>query len=440
MWHKRILFSLWDHLRFDAGFRYAASLFLRWYVRLANGADTAGRIRLAHLNVRAARICPSRRLLRRLESSLRNHVEHLNPTGDDWNLISPESASDTVAKGIILKAPGGDGEKGVLFISFEGQWLRLFRYGDIEKIARDYHLVLAPSWSPPHDLALMMAARLWPGPLFTLMSNFNDYDAFRRLSPNLEPIQLLASSWVNPDIFDVSEPVEKEYDIVVLANFAAYKRHFLLFRALRDMAPETRVLLLGRAIDGRSSETILSEADVYGVRDRVTIKEGLPDAEMVRAMRSAKVSLMLSGTEGSCVAVVECLFADVPVGLFENAIIGSRAYINDRTGALLSPRGVGRQLTEFIAGSAQMTPRQWVLDHEISCFGSSRILNETVKERVVGWGEAWTGDLAVHHWRPNPSYVNEEDVKKYAPLYADFKTKYGCGLMPRDTAGAPLDA
>jgi len=440
MWRKRILFSIWDHLRFDPFFRLVTSAVILIYVRLFRPHDTPRLIRSAHLAVRAARICPSPAILRRLENSLRSSIDRLEPTGSDWDLISADSANAEVYKGIILKRPVGPNEKGVLLISFEGQWLRLFRHGDVERIARDYHLVLAPSWSPPHDLPMQLAAKKWPGTLYTLMSNFNDTDAFRRLAPNTEPIPLLASSWVHPQVFDVSDSVAKEYDIVVLANFAAYKRHFLLFRALRDMPPHTSALLLGRAIDGRSAETIMSEARAYGVADKVTIKEGLPDAEMVRAMRSARVSLMLSGTEGSCVAVVETLFADIAVGMFSDAIIGSKAYINDQTGTLLQSRHLGRQLSQFIERHESFSPRRWVIDNDVSCYGSSRILNDALRKSVTARGEQWTTDIAVHHWRPNPSYVNEEDVAKFADLYADFLSKYKCGMLRRSTDGAPMNS
>jgi len=41
---------------------------------------------------------------------------------------------------------------------------------------------------------------------------------------------------------------------------------------------------------------------------------------------------VLSRREGSCVVVAESMFADTPVALLDNAVIGSRAFINDQTG------------------------------------------------------------------------------------------------------------
>lgn len=408
------------------------------YVRFVASRRDESLVHATELNVRAARICPDPALLRRLEHSLASSVDRLYHTPLDWEALAPESKSTQIAKGIILKRPISPREKGVLLISFEVQWLRLFRHAHIHRLAQDYHLVLAPSWSPPHDLAFLIASRMWPGRFFTLLSNFNDIPAFKRIAPNVEPVPLLASSWVHPEIFDVSEPAEKEYDIVILANFAAYKRHFLLFRALRDMRPDTKVLLLGKSMNGRTPETIMDEARAYGVADRVTIKPGLPDAEMVRAFRSAKIALMLSGNEGSCVAVVESMFADIPIGLFEDAIIGSKAYINEHTGRLLKHHNLGRQLEEFIAEHDRYSPRQWVLDNNISCWGSTRILHDALRTNTLEWGEEWTLDIVPHHWRPNPTYVREEDLECNRSAYARFERDYGCSLLIRATDGAPL--
>src|SRR5207244_8495781 len=136
-----------------------------------------------------------------------------------------------------------------------------------------------------------------------------------RLANNIETIPLLASSWVNAETFIPDTSLHKHYDIAVLANFASYKRHFALFRALHQMDKNLRVLLLGRSWAGRTKSTLEGEARLFGVLNRITIAEGLADREMIQALQSAKVSVIMSLAEGACVAVTESLFADVPVGL-----------------------------------------------------------------------------------------------------------------------------
>ncbi len=383
-----------------------------------------------HKLAQAARICPPSGLLSRLEAKLRQRIAQLDPSKIDWDAHFPHSQPNVIRKGIILKKPVSEKEKGILFIAFEDHWLRLLRFADLERLAQDYHLVLAPTWSPPHDVPFLLASKMWKEVLFHIVSNFDDIPIFSRLADNLVTIPLLSSSWVDPNLFSTDEPVEKEFDIVMLANFATYKRHFLLFRALREMPPSTRVLLLGKPMEGRTVETIMAEADAYGVADRITIRQGLPDKEMVRSFRSAKVSLITSGNEGSCVAVVESMFADIPVGLMEDAIVGSIAYVNEHTGVLLKYRHLGKQLSDFIARADSFSPRRWVMENDISCLGSSKLLNRMLKDALTQRGEEWTQDVCVLHFRPNPTYFYKEDEERMRDAYEDFEAKYGVTIVP----------
>jgi hypothetical protein len=200
------------------------------------------------LRVRAARACPDPERRQRLETQLRELAATLDPATLDWGQVS-YSATDRreVPKAIILKPPISRAEKGILYVTFEDQWLRLLRGGQASGVAERYDLLLGPTWSPPHDLPLLVAARLWPGPLYTLLSNLDDAATMRRLSDRLVPVPLLASSWVNPDAYRGYLGSAKEYDILMVANFAPYKRHWLFFQMLRGLPRRYRVLLLGAA-------------------------------------------------------------------------------------------------------------------------------------------------------------------------------------------------
>ena len=378
---------------------------------------------------RAARICPLPARRDMLERKMRLRIKQLDPSRLNWDSIFPHSRPREIRKGVILKKPVSKREKGVLFIAFEDHWLRLLRYVDLEKLHRRYHLVLAPTWSPPHDLPFMLAARMWPGALFHIMSAVIDQPVFARLADNLVSIPLISSNWVDPEVFEGSEPVAKEFDIVMLANFAVYKRHWLLFSVLRNLPPATEVLLLGRGWEGRTAETIMAEARAFGAADRITMKEGLSDADLVRAIKSAKVSLIFSGNEGACVAVVETMFADVPVGLFADAIIGSKAYVNEHTGRLLTRRGLAAQLQEFIENHEQYHPRQWVMENGVSFVNSTKILNEGIRDAVLKLGEEWTTDILPHQWRPNPTYVSDETCAEMRPCYDEFERDFDLPLI-----------
>ncbi len=429
---KRLKYRFNDFARFNPGCRWIAASLISMRDRIATANDATSCARSVENLAKAARICPTTIKLHNLEKRIRRRVARMDPAQLDWDAIFPHSKPREIRKAVILKPPISEKEKGVLFIAFEDHWLRLLRYVDLQALQHKYHLVLAPTWSPPHDLPMTLAARMWPGKLFNIMSAVADKDDFARLADNLVSIPLISSNWVNPEIFAGDPPATREYDIVMLANFAVYKRHWLMFDVLSRMPEGTRLLLLGRGWEGRSAETIMEEACIFGCADKVTIKEGLSDSEMIQAIKSAKVGLIFSGNEGACVAVVEMMFAGIPVGLFEDAIIGSKAFVNEHTGKLLSRANVVSELNEFIASYHTYAPRQWVLDNGVSYVKSTETLDAAIRKNVLKMGEEWTVDIHQHQWRPNPTYLTEAICKQMRPFYDQFEQEFGIPLI---TAG-----
>ena len=417
-----------DTLRYHPAVRngLAWTIYLNGIFRSAEDPNSAAA--LTENYFRGARITNRPALQRRLEIKARTAFARFTTDGFDWERFFPYAGPRLIEKSVVLKLPRADGERGVLFISFEENWVRLFRYGNVAALAADYDLVLSPTWSPPHDLAMHTAATLWPRPVYSILSNMDDEAIFRRLYPNVVPVSLLASHWVNPDFFS-PRGVAKEFDVAVLANFAAYKRHFALFRALRD-ARDLKVLLLGRKWEGRTAEVLMQEAAALGIADQITIREGLDDEAMVRSLQSARVSLIMSMNEGSCVAVAEALFADVPVGLIQNARVGSRCFLGPTSGRFLDPRHLGRDLKAFVADSSSFAPRAWMLQNRHSYRDSSTTLNAVLRQRAGKEGLPWTTDIVPMQWRPNPEYVSDRDAAAFQQSYVDFEERYGIGLRP----------
>jgi glycosyltransferase involved in cell wall biosynthesis len=377
---------------------------------------------------RAARLTPLLSHRFHLESEIRERLDALNSHELDWDELFPKSASRDIQKAIILKPPNGPHEKGVLLVAFEDHWLRLLRHADLERLSRDYHLLLSPTWSPPYDLPMLLAEKMWPGRLFTLVSNLADLDTFARFLPGVTALPLLASNWVNADLFAPQPGLRKEHDIVMLANFAAYKRHYLLFSALRDAPRKMTALLLGVPWENRDADELIREARQYGVEDQVTIRVALPQNELIAALQSARVSIITTANEGSCVAVTESLLADVPVGIFNNARIGSSTFINEHTGRFFSYGDLTAELAEFVTQEQAYHPRRWALTHHIDCKGSTRKRNSSLREKLTRHGEVWTRDIIVHHWRPIPVYYDPADKELMHPFYERFPADYGIRL------------
>jgi glycosyltransferase involved in cell wall biosynthesis len=297
----------------------------------------------------------------------------------------------------------------------------------LKEFAESYTLVISPTWSPPHSLVNCLFPLAYPGPIFCLISNTRDLHIFPRLSKRYVVLPLFASSWVNPDLYKPLPFEKKDVSILMLANFGEYKRHFLLFKALRDMPASVRVLLIGQENADRTGDTIIAEARAYGVQNRFEMLVNAPNSVVLDALCRAKTTVILSQREGSCVAVVESMFADTPVGILEDAEIGSRVYINECTGRFFEHRNLGRQLMDFIGNSWKYSPRAWV-EKNVSCFCSTKILNETLKTHAIATGQTWTQDIAVHHWRPDPQLISSADRARMRPTYDDIEMRFGITL------------
>jgi hypothetical protein len=118
------------------------------------------------------------------------------------------------------------------------------------------------------------------------------------------------------------------------------------------------------------------------------------------------------------------MFANTPVGIFEDAEIGSRLYINESTGRLLQHRNLAEQLMDFVANAHNYSPREFA-EQNISCHRSTKTLNELLKTQALGLGQEWTQDIAVHHWRPDPQLLRRVDRKRMQPAYDEIRTQFG---------------
>src|SRR5690606_6760601 len=130
---------------------------------------------------------------------------------------------------LVLKEPGPNGEKGVLYSSFEFNWMRIVANHDARAVFRDYLLVGASSWSPSDHAVLAALQGLSEDPAFIGISNQSDMEQYRIWSPGIEPLPITAGDWINPDFYQPKPVQERQIDIIMVSHFAKWKRHWLLF-------------------------------------------------------------------------------------------------------------------------------------------------------------------------------------------------------------------
>jgi glycosyltransferase involved in cell wall biosynthesis len=354
-------------------------------------------------------------------------VRELDPSRVDWSSLVPKVEDTRMPKAIVLKPYVSQTERGVIFSAFETNTARLFRHLDataLRDLSNRYDLIVAPTASP-YTLLGYLVPYAWNRPVYSLISHPEEFEDIPKMSPNYRTIRLFASSWVNPRNFTPLPLNERDIDIIMVASFGKVKRHHVLFAALRRMPRTLRVTLVGQDQDGRTAADILKLARAYGVEEQLTIVSNADYPEVAHHLVRAKVSLLFSVNEGSSVIVTESLFANTPMGLLRRAHIGSRVFINDRTGVLLDESELDTQLLSFLERAPRMSPRAWAENGLIDCDGSTAYLNQVLRDYALRDGNSWTTDIIHCCWAPNVQPLHPEDAIRIKSEQHEILDRYG---------------
>ncbi len=328
---------------------------------------------------------------------------------------------------LIVKAPGPGGEPGVLYVSFEYNWLRILKQARWKELLKDYVLVGASSWSPTDFAVLASLVGASPHPVFIGVSNMADMGPYRMFGDAIVPLPIMACDWIDPSLYAPLPKADRDIDILMVAHWGRFKRHHLLFEALTRMSPSLRVVLVGRDTEGRTASDMVAEARRVGCRQEIETFTRIPNAEVSKLQARAKVAIVLSAREGSCVAVTESMCADTPVALMRGAVVGAAAHINDETGAFLDRPDMARQLSALIERHASMRPRRWI-EANVNAQMSSERMNATLAAHAALRGR-WSTDIAPMRWVYVPTYLRDSDHEIFAPLVAEFEGRYGMKLV-----------
>lgn len=317
--------------------------------------------------------------------------------------------SSFLTRSLVLKQALSTGERGVLLVQFEYNWFRLLaqvpRWEEIEK---RYDVIWGTSWSPTDFVLLDWILQRSNGPVVVLPSHPLDAKRFSIFDPRIRcPSVLSASDWLDPTCFDPLPWYERDIDILMVANWAPFKRHHELFNALRSMPNSLRVVLVGQPEAGHTLHDIQKLAADLRVPQALEFHERLPVEEVHQLQCRAKTALILSRREGSCVAAVEALFAGAALGMRADAHVGALSYVNEHTGKRFTPGKLADELPDFLENARHLDPRRWAEDH-ITCHHAGKKLNDFMKNLSLERGLPWTQDLAPMRWNPYPELMSDE--------------------------------
>jgi hypothetical protein len=312
---------------------------------------------------------------------------------------------------MVLKAPAPEGEKGVLLVMFTEMIRLLHSSMNLPQLLQDYTLVFEPSWSGYCHPEFLQFTH-FSEEIFVLAAEENDFAFLQRLGSNLIPVDLGPCDWVDPRVAAPYLPNSKEFDIVMNSNWAAWKRHYVLFRMLARAKQRYKVVLIGVKWAGKTAGDIETLADFYGVRGQITILERLSYEKVMDVNCRSKVSILLSLKEGSNRAIAESVFCNVPVVVLSSHVGGIRKNIVPQTGVLTDERHLESAIGGLLCSS--LRPREWAMKN-ISCFISSDKLNARLREHALRKGRPWTKEIAGRSNSPESKYICDADAEHLRP-------------------------
>jgi hypothetical protein len=319
---------------------------------------------------------------------------------------------------LVLKSPSAN-ERGILVLDYSFVFPLFARLFDVEAIARRYFLVFEPSWSGYCDLDILCYST-FTFPVFVQSAEPRDSDVLRRAG-NFVPIPIAANWWIDHRIIHPVPGTPKTLDVVMIASWAAFKRHHRVFKALQTLRRRGHVLTMALAgyPSGLQKNDILRMADYYGVGDQIEVHEWLSFADVNGLYNRARVNLVWSRREGCNRAIIEGMLADVPCIIRTGFNYGFRPpHINPATGRFCDEKDLPDTLLEFCSTYDRYHPRAWVLA-QMSCQAATAALTTAIRPVALSLGEVWTRDPVVKVGALNRmAYWDEPDRERFAADYA----------------------
>jgi glycosyltransferase involved in cell wall biosynthesis len=294
---------------------------------------------------------------------------------------------------------------------------------DLDRLMERYRFVLEPCWAGYAHPSLLMYLTATQS-VFIQCFTDEDYDFVKDVGAPFVPLRLGPADWVDADVFAPALGVRKDYDLVMVANWAPHKRHAQLFHALRDIRDiDIRVLLIGFPWGGRTAADIRREAAaIDNPRVHVEVLENVPSADVAKHVSRCKAFVFLSRKEGDNKALAEALFANVPAIVYANTIGGARSRINRATGMFATDAELPAKIRFMLSHYTDFSPRAWVKAHSGSAVATA-VLNDAIKRVVLAEGSRFGEGLVEKTNAPNLAYKDKHARLKF---HADYEFILSC--------------
>lgn len=328
-----------------------------------------------------------------------------------------------IFRDIIVLKSATEHEKGVLLLKYAITFEAFIHFLDVEKLLESYDFVLEPCWSGYYNTNVLM----WLFPkhknsIYVQCYTENDYEIIEKLMPYFIPIKMGPADWVNSEIFKPDHTIEKNYDIIMVANWSKGKNHFRLFDALKKIKNrKISVLLIGFNWGGRTKKDILIESKrINNPYIIIEIKENLSHSEVVKCLNRSKIFVFLSNKEGDNKALVEAIFTDTPVIVYRKTIGGAALRVNEKTGIFSDFYNLHKNIEFMLDNYKRFSPRKWAVENTGSTNATNR-LNRRIKKNVLLNKNLYSINIAEKINSPNLSYRDPYIRIKFLKDYQKIK-------------------
>jgi hypothetical protein len=329
---------------------------------------------------------------------------------------------------VLKKQDPARGEKGVLYLKFNHAFKEFTVLFDVEKIARDYRLVLEPStWGYMEETFHLLVGKDLD--VVVQAQDETDWQVIHDMDTNLRPIRMGAGDWIDTSTFANVRAGEKRYDIAMIASWLRLKRHEVLFRALARMDDANlRIALVGYPIGHRTMSDVKGEARKHDVLGQIDFYERIRPAEVAEILAHSKLSVILTKREGAVRAIYESLLCGAPVVLYRHNRGVNREVINSETGRLADDEELAEVLSDVIRHHEDYEPQTWAR-RNIGMANSHRKLDEMAGDLAARAGESYEVPICRIKAGTTP-YVDSEDRERLTSEFAVLERYLRPGIGP----------
>ena len=334
----------------------------------------------------------------------------------------PKEHDDPARQGdlIVLKPYVSPREKGVLLIQYDESVCKVATHFQLRKMAKEYRFVVEPSTWGYYNPFFFLLYGIGTDVVFQAQYA-GDFAYIQSLGGNFHASRLGAGDWVDPDLFQPGATEDKVYDLVMVANWLSFKRHGLLFQALKPIRNRVnKVALVGYPIGGRTREDVLREAKEHGLEDKVVLFERISPQEVALVLRASRFGILLSRKEGANRGIYECFFSNVPVLLSDSNMGVNRDHVNPQTGVIVPDNSLTDGIARMLDTYSSFTPRNWA--EQNTGFGrSTGVLNSQLRDLALRSGELWNGDIFTKKNIPHVRYADALQAREADREYERLK-------------------